>query len=282
MRHSMRRALRNHGPDPVPPCTTVPAGLAPSHLIVPEGLGAGEALFGAGDHAGDECEGQPNDIEIAPVDAGNPAGGLALDGVGSGFAVRLASGDVAGDVLVGGREEGDVGDLGGDLSVRAGDECDAGDDLMRGSGKKAQHAGGVGVGFGLGQHFAVGGDDGGVGAEDEEGLVWVLGGEGCEGGRGGDGFSFFAGEAEDVRDGLLAGVRILGDVGGEDGEGVSSLGEEIAAARGSRSENKHGEIMAGAGRAELLLDDDQSMESVTLAYLVEYLEDQIAKGVRIR
>ena len=65
------------------------------------------------DHAGDERQRQSNDIEIAAVDARNPAGGAALDGVGSGLVDGLVGRDVGGDFLLGQGEHGDVRDLGG-------------------------------------------------------------------------------------------------------------------------------------------------------------------------
>lgn len=215
-----------------------------------EGLDAVKALFGAGDHGGDEGEGQSHNIEVAAVDAGNPSGGVALDGVGSGFPKRLPGGNIPGDFVLGGRKEGDVGDLGGNLSVRGGDEGDAGDDLMRRSGKETQHARGVPLGFRFGEHVATGRDDGGVGAEDEEGFGWIFRGElGADFGKtrgSGDGFGFLAGEAQDVRDRLLAGVGIFGDTGREDGECVSGLSEEIAAARRGGGEEEHQEQGIGS------------------------------------
>jgi hypothetical protein len=47
-----------------------------------------------------------------------------------------------------------------------------------------------------------------------------------------DGLGFFAGEAGDVGCGVFVGVGVFGDVGGMDGEGEASLGEEFAAAWG--------------------------------------------------
>ena len=40
------------------------------------------------------CEGQTDDVEVAAFDAGNVAAGAALDGVGTGFVVRFAGGEI--------------------------------------------------------------------------------------------------------------------------------------------------------------------------------------------
>jgi hypothetical protein len=45
-----------------------------------------------------------------------------------------------------------------------------------------------------------------------------------------DSFGFFAGEADDIGDGVFAGVGVLGDVGGVDLKREAGLGEEFAAA----------------------------------------------------
>jgi hypothetical protein len=47
-----------------------------------------------------------------------------------------------------------------------------------------------------------------------------------------DGFSFLAGEAGDVGDGVFVGEGVFRDVGGMDLKGVAGLGEEFAAAWG--------------------------------------------------
>ena len=56
---------------------------------------------GSFEQGGDEGEGQADDVEVVAFDAGNPAGGAALDGVGAGFVHGLAGGDVGGDLFVG-------------------------------------------------------------------------------------------------------------------------------------------------------------------------------------
>ena len=130
------------------------------------GGGRGEGL----DEGGDQGDGEADYVEVVALDAGDPAGGAALDGVGSGFVHGLSGGDVGFNFFIGEGEEADAGDFGGDLSAVGGDDGDAGDDLVGTAGEKAQHAGGVGWAFGLAEDVVVEGD-GGVGAEDDEGLL---------------------------------------------------------------------------------------------------------------
>jgi hypothetical protein len=52
------------------------------------------------EESGDEGDGEADYVEIAAFDAGNPTGGVALDGVGSCFVHGLAGGDVGIDFLV--------------------------------------------------------------------------------------------------------------------------------------------------------------------------------------
>jgi hypothetical protein len=47
-----------------------------------------------------------------------------------------------------------------------------------------------------------------------------------------DGFGFFAGEADNVGDGVFVRVGVFWDVGGMDLEGEAGLGQEFAAAGG--------------------------------------------------
>ena len=53
------------------------------------------------EEGGDEGDGQADDVEITAFDAGNPTGGAALDGVGSGFVHGFAGGDVSIDFFLG-------------------------------------------------------------------------------------------------------------------------------------------------------------------------------------
>ena len=69
----------------------------------------GELVAGGLDHCVDECDGQADHVEVAADDAGNPAAGVALDGVGTGLVHGLASGDVGEDFFVGQGEHGDAG-----------------------------------------------------------------------------------------------------------------------------------------------------------------------------
>jgi hypothetical protein len=116
---------------------------------------------------GDEGDGQADYVEVVTLDAGNPAGGAALDGVGAGFVHGLAGGDVGGNLFVRKGEEFDGGDFGGYFSALRRYEGDAGDDAMGAAGEKTQDTGGVGGVFRLAQDVVVEGD-GGIGAEDGE------------------------------------------------------------------------------------------------------------------
>jgi hypothetical protein len=81
---------------------------------------------------------------------------------------------------------------------------------------------------------------GGVGGQDH--LRWggAFGGEFSK-----DSFGFFAGEADDVGDGVFVGKWVLGYVGGMNLEGVSGLGEKFAATWRGGGEDKHELIMTG-------------------------------------
>jgi len=115
------------------------------------------------EEGGDEGDGESNDVEVVAFDAGDPAGGAALDGVGAGFVQGLAGGDVGCDFFVREGKEFDGGDFGGYFSGLGGDDGDAGDDAVGAAGEKTQHAGGVGGVRGLAEDVVVEGD-GGVGA----------------------------------------------------------------------------------------------------------------------
>ena len=54
-------------------------------------------------------DGEAYYVEVVAFDAGDPAGGVALDAVGAGFVERVAGGDVVAEFGVGDFGEGDVG-----------------------------------------------------------------------------------------------------------------------------------------------------------------------------
>jgi hypothetical protein len=58
------------------------------------------------EEGGDEGDRQADDVEVAAFNAGNPAGGATLNGVGAGFVHRFAGGDVGVDLFVREGEEG--------------------------------------------------------------------------------------------------------------------------------------------------------------------------------
>src|SRR6266851_1473930 len=86
-------------------------------------------------------EGEADNVEVAAFDAGDVAAGTALDGVGAGFVVGLAGGEVAGDFF--GGERGEVHQSGLDkgeaLRVGEADEGDTGEDGVRKAGKFFEH-----------------------------------------------------------------------------------------------------------------------------------------------
>jgi len=68
-------------------------------------LSLGRGRSGGSQECGDEGDGEADYVEVAALDAGDPAGGVALDGVGAGFVHRLAGGDVGLDFCFGDGEE---------------------------------------------------------------------------------------------------------------------------------------------------------------------------------
>ena len=108
------------------------------------------------------------------MDAGNPARGAALNGVGSGFVHRLTRGNVIVDLLLRKRQELDACGLGGDqgLSVRSLTRNDghAGHHVMGSSGELSQHPCGIVGRLWLAQNAPVD-DYGGICAEDDDGWL---------------------------------------------------------------------------------------------------------------
>jgi hypothetical protein len=176
-----------------------------------EGVGFAEEL----DYCG---YGEAHYVEEVAFDAGDPAGGVALDAIGSGFVEGVVGGEVVGEVGVGDGGEEDAGGFYVGVLGGGGDDGDAGVDLVGSVGKLAEHSFSVGKTCGFVEDLLFT-DNGGVGTED--------GGFGVEGV---DGLRFFEGEALDVGGGCLVGVKGFVDVCGVDVEAQAGLGEEIAAA----------------------------------------------------
>jgi len=189
-------------------------------------LGLVAALVGAGEQGDGAGERKTHDVEVAAFDAGDPAGGVALDSVGSGLVHGLAAHEVVDELLVVDEVEEDLSDL--DLADHAGarDSGDSGEDLVGASGEQLEHAACVGLIGGLAEDFAVE-DDGSVGAEDDERVAGVV----VVAVTIEDGLGLFDGEALNVFCGGLAGLKALVEVGGLDGEGEAYLFEKLAAAR---------------------------------------------------
>ena len=90
-------------------------------------------------------ERETHDIEVAAFDARNETAGATLNGVGTGFVIRFAAGEIARDFFL--REGGEVDQGGLDevelLDVRKADKGDASDDGMGAAGKSFEHVAGV-------------------------------------------------------------------------------------------------------------------------------------------
>src|SRR5216684_347953 len=191
----------------------------------------GEGLLEAG-------EGEAHDVEVTAFDAGNETAGTALDGVGAGFVVWFAGGEVAGDFF--GIELGKMDmsrfDEGAALGVGKANEGDTGEDRVRAGGKSFEHVAGVVGGARLAEDVAVESDFG-VGANDD----------GRANGAGGDEFGFGDGQAmhEVVRG--FAGVGRFVDGGGEHGEGEAGVAKDFGAAGGGGGEDEfhHGSRISG-------------------------------------
>jgi len=111
------------------------------------------------EEARDGGDGEAHDVEEVAFDAGDPAGGVALDAVGAGFVEREEdAGGFDVRVLAGGRDDGD-----------------AGVDLVDAIGKLAEHSFSVGEVCGFVEDLlfrdnrGVGTEDGGFGVEGVDG-----------------------------------------------------------------------------------------------------------------
>ena len=174
-------------------------------------MGFAEEADGGGD-------GEAHNVEEVAFNAGDPAGGVALDAVGSGFVEGIAGGEIDGKFGLwdGGDEDGGGFYVG--AGGCAGCDGDAGVDLVGAVGEAAEHALGVGKVCGFVEDLLFT-DYGRVGTED--------GGFGVEGL---DGLGLFEGQALDVGGGGFVGAVGFVDVGGEYVEAQAGLGEEVTAA----------------------------------------------------
>src|ERR1017187_7687461 len=121
-------------------------------------------LINHADYAGD---GEAHDVEVVAVDAGDPAGGVALDAVGPGLVERLGGGAIEVEFGCGDFGEGDCGGFNGAGHAGARDDGYAGKHLVHAAGEAEEDALRVLGVVGLGEDFVVE-DDGGVGTEDEQ------------------------------------------------------------------------------------------------------------------
>ena len=167
-------------------------------------------------------DGQADDVGITAFEAGDVAGGEALDGVGAGFAEGFAGGDVGVDFS--GRHSGhlNVGalDAAPEIAVKA--EADGGKDEVGAALKGGEHGDGGGC---AGRLFE---DPFDSGVEQYNGGV---GGEHALIGGGVERSGFFAGETGDVGGGGFAVSFDFFDAAGTDLKGDTGLGEQVSAAR---------------------------------------------------
>jgi len=233
----------------------------------------GSAALRAGGGAGlrEEAEsssdGQADDVEIAALDARDPAGGVALDAVGAGFVEGLAAGEIVDQFGLLDDIEGDLGDFDVGERLGRGEDGDTGHDGVGAAGEEVEHASGVSLVGGLAENLAVG-HDAGVGGEDDQRVAFAgdafaagcgqglglldraqaedgaLGGAGssldvgsrrrCSGGvlaaqPGPDSEGLGFGQAQDIGSGVFARVNRLGEIGGFDGEVQAGLREKFTA-----------------------------------------------------
>jgi hypothetical protein len=106
--------------------------------------------------------GEAHYVEEVAFDAGDPAGGVALDAIGSGFVEGVVGGEVVGEVGVGDGGEEDAGGFYVGVLGGGGDDGDAGVDLVGSVGKLAEHSFSVGKICGFVEDLLLT-DDGGVG-----------------------------------------------------------------------------------------------------------------------
>ena|SRR5579863_722280 len=120
----------------------------------------GPAQFGQG--AIKTREWKADNVEVAAFDARNEAAGVALDGIRAGFVVRLARGEIAGDLF--GRESRKVDESrlheSAALRVRKSDQSHSGDNGVGSAGKFFEHAARVIAGTRLAENVAIERDNG--------------------------------------------------------------------------------------------------------------------------
>jgi hypothetical protein len=169
----------------------------------------------------DAGEGEAHDIEVAAFDAGNEAAGVALNGVGAGFVMRLAGGEVGEDLLAGERGEMDERrfDKGAARGIGEADEGYAGDDGVGAARKFFEHVTRIVRGAGLAQDEAVESNNGVRGDDDRR----------ADSTRGNE-FGLCLGEALDVFVGRFAGKGSFVHRGGKYNEREAGIAKDFGTA----------------------------------------------------
>ena len=190
-------------------------------------------------------EGETDDIEVATLDARNEAPGVALNGVGAGFVMRFAGGEVAEDLLAG--QRGEMDERGFDkstgLCVGEADKRDPGDDGVGAAGKFFKHLTRIVRRAGLSEDKAVDRDDR-IRRDDDRRADSARGYE----------LGFCFGEALDVHVRRFAGEGSLVHRGRKNNERETRLAEDFGAARGGGSKDQlHGDISLGKNTTERLM-----------------------------
>jgi hypothetical protein len=174
-------------------------------------------------------EREAHDVEVTALDAGDEAAGVALNGVGAGFVMRFAGGEVADDLLAG--ERGKMDERGFDESAALGvgeaDEGYAGDDGVGAARKFLEHMARIVRGAGLAEDETVERDDG-VRSDDDRRADSARGNE----------FGFCFGEALDVFVGRFAGEGGFVHRGRKYDERETGIAKDFGAASGGGSEDQ--------------------------------------------
>src|ERR1700722_4345695 len=185
--------------------------------------------------------GQADHVEEAAFDAGNPAGGIALNPVSSGLVERFARADVLFDLGFAKDVEGDLRDLHIADGLASADCGDTSKDSVGAPAEKFQHAAGIFGVHRLTQNVAVAHNTG-VGAENDERIVQRV----ERAAKIPDGLSLFYRQTMHVGRCDLIRQAFFIDVGRLDRKGEPGLSEQFPAARRSGSKNEHVRLRVSA------------------------------------
>ena len=181
-------------------------------------------------------ERETDDIEVATFHTRNETPGVTLNGVGAGFVMRFAGGEVAEDLLAGERDEMDERgfDKSTALCVGEADKRDPRDDGVGAAGKFFERVTRIIRRAGLSEDKAVDGDDR-IRRDDDRRADSARGYE----------LGFCFGEALDVHVGRFAGEGSFVHRGRKNNERKTRRAEDFGAARGGGSKDQlHGDKFA--------------------------------------